>query len=122
MGTVTVTLDSTTTVYGSGGPTHTAGADQRLVTGSLAMSTTYAQGGDAITAGALALGVIDDIKIEPTQQFGVTLIYTGRTTSTIKMFNAPAIMTTGASIPATAEMTTGTDAHTVIARFFAWGV
>lgn len=122
MGTIVVTLDSPTVAYGSGGPTHSGPEDQRCITGSLAMSTTYAQGGDALTAGQFALGVIDDLWIQPTQQFGVTLQYTGRTTSTIKMFNAPAIMTTGAAIPATAEMTTGTDAHTVVARFFCWGV
>jgi|SRR6185312_9722999 len=121
MGNVVVTLDSPSSSYGSGGPTHTAGADQKRITGTLQMSTSYATGGDTLNASQVGVGSIDDLWIQPTNQSGVTLVYQGRgTNSLVKMF-ANVNTTTGGTPGAGTEMTTGTDAHLVVARFFAWG-
>ena len=112
-------MDSPTTSFGSGGPTHTAGADQKRITGTLAMNASYVTGGDAIAPLTVGLGHIDDLWIADTTQFGVTLQY--QSGGTIKMFATGTIITSGAAVDTALEMATGTNGSTVIARFFAWG-
>lgn len=61
MGTVTITLDPN--------PTHTED-HERVVTGSLSLSSSYATGGDSFTVGQLGLGILTDMEM-----YGTLAVY-----------------------------------------------
>ena len=108
---VVVTLDAE--------PTHTTD-HERVITGSLHLSTSYANGtGDTFTPlGAFGLDILTDLWIQPTtiiMQLTDTLPLRGTTTSHIKAYG------TGSGNQAQFAEMANSDLSAVTARFRAYG-
>jgi len=78
---------------------HSIAGNKRMVTGVIAFDSTYAVGGEALTANDVGLGIIDDICFTGTGHLGY--IYYTDTTLPATTLNVEILCPTGGAAPTT---------------------